>query len=114
MDMVAKLDKLYPHLRKGKRCHFCGKPAEHIHHIISRQVLLLRFDLKNLLPLCSDCHRLIHDKGFSVENYISPSRWLYLEQMKNIQFQDYLIAHNLTRDEFFREQEQLLKEQING
>lgn len=113
MDMVAKkLDRLYPALRS--KCHFCGREANAIHHIISRSNLLLRYDLKNLIPICDDCHRLIHDKGFDVLNFLSPSRRLYLEQMKNIQFQDYLITHNLTREEFFKTKEKELKEAING
>ena len=114
VDWIKKLDALYPKLSRNARCYFCGRKAEHQHHIIKRDCLLLRYDSKNLLSVCAACHAFIHNKGANIENYISPSRWLYLEQMKNIQFQDYLIAHNLTRDEFFREQEQLLKEAING
>lgn len=115
MDMVAKLDRLYPQLRnRWTRCHFCGKPTEHIHHIKGRSNLLIRFDIRNLLPLCADCHRLVHNKGLNVELYISPSRWLYLEQVSRIQLQDYLIANNLTREEFFKQKEKELKEIING
>lgn len=112
MDMVAKLDRLYPQLRS--KCYLCGRAASSIHHIVPRANLLLRYDLNNLVSICDDCHRLIHDKGFDLANYISPTRWLYLEQMKNIQLQDYLLAHNLTREEFFKLKEKELKEAING
>lgn len=115
MDMVAKLDTLYPQLRKVQsKCHFCDNEVSEIHHIIGRANLLTRYDLANLLPVCQNCHRLIHNHGLKIENYISPSRWLHLQQLKNIQFQDYLISHNLTRDEFFKIKEQELKEAING
>lgn len=111
-SMVTRLDKLYPKLRN--RCHFCGRKATSMHHIKPRHSLLIRYDLKNLLPVCDDCHRLIHDKSLKVENFISPQRWLYLNQMEQIQFQDYLLAHNLTREEFFKLKEKELKEAING
>lgn len=115
MDMVAKLDSIYPQLRRRwTRCHFCGATSEHIHHIKGRSNLLIRYDLKNLIPLCADCHRLIHDKGIKVQNYITPSRWLYLTQMENIQIQDWLLTHNQTREEFLRQKEKELKEIING
>lgn len=115
MDMVAKLDKLYPQLRnRWTRCHFCGKPTEQIHHIKRRNHLLIRYDIRNLLPLCGDCHRLIHDKSLNIEFFIPTARWLYLEKMEKIQFQDYLLGHGLTRDEFFKQKEKELKEIING
>ena len=111
-DWVAKLDRLYPNLRScWTRCLFCGRPSSEIHHIVHRNNLLLRFDLNNLIPLCHDCHSLVHLKN--LELYLPPARWLYLEQMKQIQFQDYLIAHNLTREEFFKQKEKELKEQLN-
>ena len=113
MDMVAKLDRLYPKLQNKMKCHFCGKPSSQIHHIITRANILLRYDLTNLLPVCDDCHRLIHDKGLNVEFFLPPARWLYLQKMKNIQFQDYLLGHGLTRDDFFKQKEKELKEAIN-
>lgn len=115
MDMVAKLDNLYPKLRNcWTKCHLCGRRTSEIHHIIGRQKLLLRFDIRNLLPLCADCHRLIHDKSLNLSFFIPTARWLYLEQMSHIQFQDYLLGHGLTRDEFFKQKEKELKEIING
>ena len=113
MDMVAKLDRLYPQLlRVNPKCRFCGREAHAIHHIIGRANLLLRYDLNNLIPICDDCHRLVHDKG--IEMFIPPLRMYYLNTMKNIQFQDYLLSHNLTREEFFKQKETELKERING
>ena len=110
---VEKLDRLYPQLKRcWKRCHFCGRPTEHIHHIKGRSNILIRHDIKNLIPLCADCHRLVHLN--QLELMIPPSRWLYLEEMNNIQFQDYLLAHNMTRDEFFKLRETELKETIYG
>ena len=114
VDWEKRLDRIYPKLTQNSRCAICGRKAEHQHHIKPRANELLRYDTKNLLSLCGDCHHLIHDKGIKIENYISPARWLYLNKMMNIQFQDYLLEHNLTRDEFFAKQEKKLKEAING
>ena len=47
---------------KGKRCMICGRPAEHIHHLIggtANRRLSERFGLVE--PLCADCHRLVHE-----------------------------------------------------
>ena len=111
---MEKLDRLYPLLRKGKRCHFCGKPATEIHHIRGRSNLLLRYDLKNLIPLCSDCHSLVHLKKMNLDFYISMFRMDYLNKMSRIQFQDYLLSHDMTREDFFKQKLIDLKEAIYG
>lgn len=111
-EWVKKLDKVYPLLRKNKRCHFCGKPATEIHHIRGRSNLLLRYDLNNLLPLCRDCHSLVHLKN--IDLYISMFRMDYLNKMSRIQFQDYLLSHDLTREDFFKLKLKELKEAIYG
>lgn len=112
MDYIDKLDRLYPKLSHGQRCYFCKRPAVHIHHIRPRANLLLRYDLQNLLPLCADCHELAHQKNMDL--YISIFRMDYLNKMSRIQFQDYLLANDLTREEFFKLKEKELKEAING
>lgn len=109
---MEKLDRLYPLLRVGRRCHFCGKPAEHIHHIRGRSNLLLRYDLNNLLPLCADCHRLVHLKNLDL--YIPMFRMDYLNKMSRTQFQDYLLSHDMTREDFFKQKAKELKEAIYG
>lgn len=114
VDWKKKLDALYPKLSQNARCALCGKKAEHQHHIIPRANDLLRYDVKNLLPLCHDCHSLVHDKNLNLSFFIPTARWLYLEQMSRIQFQDYLLGHGLTRDEFFKQKEKELKEIINA
>lgn len=110
--MVAKLDRLYPKIKIGKHCHMCNKPATDVHHIVRRDNYVLRFDLNNLLPLCRDCHRLIHDKGEEALLYISWSRAEYLRTLKNIQLQDYLLINGLTKEEFFKRKERELLEEI--
>ena len=113
-EWVAKLDRIYPLLRKGRRCHFCGRPAEHIHHIRGRANILLRYDLNNLLPVCADCHSLIHLNHLNLDLYISMFRMDYLNKMSRIQFQDYLLSHDMTREDFYKEKLNDLKEAIYG
>jgi hypothetical protein len=111
-NMVAKLDRLYPLLKRHKPCTMCGRQSTDVHHIIGRDNILLRFDLNNLLPLCRDCHRLVHKTRRGALDYISWSRADYLETMANVQFQDYLLANGLTREEFFKIKEKELMEEI--
>lgn len=114
VDWIKKLDALYPKLSANKRCYFCGKKAEHQHHIRPRSNYLLRYDLLNLLPVCGNCHHNIHEKRLNLDLYISVFRMDYLNKLSRVQFQDYLLSHNLTRDEFFKQKEQELKEAIYG
>ena len=110
-DMVAKLDRLYPKLRHNKPCFLCGRQSTEIHHIIHRDNMILRYDLKNLIPLCSECHHNLHDRN--IEIYIPVFRMEYLNTLKNTQFQDYLLQRNLTKKEFFKLKEFELRREIN-
>lgn len=107
--MRDKLDRLYPKLVIGRKCFFCGKPAENMHHIIPCSNILLRWDLENLLPVCYNCHQALHNAPHDIRLYIGLVRQAYLDEMKNINFQDYLRVHNLTREEFYKIKEFELK-----
>ena len=47
-------------------CQYCGKPTEHIHHLIP---IFKGGDnrISNLIPLCAECHGLIHNKNFKYD-----------------------------------------------
>lgn len=107
--MIAKLDKLYPKLSRGRKCYFCGKPSENIHHIIPRSNTLLRYDLENLLPVCYNCHQALHNHSCDIALYIGLSRYAYLEEMSKVNFKDYLLNNNLTKEEFFKLKEKELR-----
>ena len=101
------------------RCHICGGNAEAIHHIIGRANKVLRYDFINLLPVCTACHRKIHDEGLDVSKYVSPERWQYLQQIKNKSYRDLLIFEYMqTEDEFLKDCKKtilkILKGSING
>lgn len=110
--MEARLDRLYPKLRINRKCANpnCGNPSQHIHHIIRRNVDLLRFDVKNLLPLCEKCHRQIHDEGLYNRgmDFIDEETKAYLLKMKNVDFKQYLLELGITKEDFFKIKEKEL------
>ena len=107
-----KLDRLYPKLRIGRKCAnpACNRQAAHIHHIVRRNVDLLRYDINNLLPLCEECHRQIHDEGLYNRgmDFVDEQRRNYLQRMKNIDFKQFLLELNITKDDFFAQKEREL------
>ena len=44
---------------QGDRCLLCGKPVEHLHHIVPRSQNGMN-TLENLAGLCEDCHEKVH------------------------------------------------------
>lgn len=107
-----KLDRLYPKLRIGRKCAnpACNHQAAHMHHIVRRNVDLLRYDVNNLLPLCEECHRQIHDEGLYNRgmNFVDEQRRNYLQRMKNVDFKQFLLELNITKDDFFAQKEREL------
>jgi 5-methylcytosine-specific restriction endonuclease McrA len=56
------------HDRDGNKCLNCGVKSDMVqkHHVRPlREFSNLRYDLNNIVTLCSDCHRLAHD----IKNY---------------------------------------------
>jgi hypothetical protein len=48
----------------GLKCWVCGRPEEVMHHIIEKShSLRLRWEEKNLMPLCRSCHARHHLAG---------------------------------------------------
>lgn len=48
--------------RDHAECQRCGVTGEHIHHIVSFEVIELRAKLDNLVLLCKRCHNWVHSK----------------------------------------------------
>lgn len=113
-----ELDRIYPRLRHGKKCANpnCSNYAHHVHHIVGRTDKLLRHDVDNLIPLCTECHADIHDKGLYNRgmDFIDENRREYLSRMRNIVFKDYLLQNNLTEEEFYKIQKQKLLKAISS
>ena len=49
------------------KCAICGKGATSLHHILfkSQNKALIKCKL-NLIPLCNECHKLIHKKDGAI------------------------------------------------
>lgn len=110
-----ELDYLVQQFCENRRCQICGiHKAEAIHHIIGRANKVLRYDFINLLPVCNACHRKIHDEGLDISKYITPTRWQYLQQVKNKSYRDLLIfEYGMTEDEFLKSSKAQLKEKLD-
>lgn len=62
-------------------CEWCGKPAEHGHHMVARaQGYTLMFNLENGVALCAGCHNRFHH----VE---SLSGWLKFKQQRPLSYE---------------------------
>lgn len=118
--MEKELDRLVQALADTQYCHICAKrhkglrKAEAIHHIIGRANKMLRYEIANLLPVCYDCHRAIHDGKIKQEDYINPVIWRWLNQVKNQSYKDYLLFEmgGITKQEHLKRCKQTITSQL--
>ena len=98
------------------RCGICGlswtSGALEAHHIIKRRRKLTRWDYRNGIPLCKECHTLAHTKAG--EMIISRRHPYYndLVNMECINFKDYLLTTGGTENEFRYRMLKELKEKV--
>ena len=98
------------------RCGICGLSwkagALEAHHIIKRRRKFTRWDWRNGIPLCKECHALAHTK--KGELFISRRHPYYadLVNMECINFKDYLVAIGMTENEFRQRTLKELKEKV--
>lgn len=86
-----QLDKLVQIASSNHKCVVCGKPAECYHHLIGRANPMTRYDRVNLLPVCYDCHRDIHDGKVNDWDYVSEEKKELLNELKKMSYKDFLI-----------------------
>lgn len=77
------VQKLHSH------CLMCGGQVEVAHHFVHKsKSLALRYDIKNLIPLCGKCHcKLHHDEtywGAFLRGKMSDEDFNYLQKQKQI------------------------------
>lgn len=113
--MIDRCEKLYPKLRYGRCCLAClaawrVRPADVIHHYIRRANPITRYLLPNLIPLCNECHQKIHDGKLTEP--ISEQQKDYLQTLANKSLKGICIAKGITKEEYFREQYERMKEQV--
>ena len=102
--------------QKGNFCYNpeCGNLAHSVHHIIRVRHKLTRYDVRNGLPLCAECHRRAQRSiGWDMDMIpIRDKEWL--REASNINIKDYLVQHGKTEKEWMKEQGEELKAIIKG
>lgn len=107
--MNKQLDRLFQELSQGKRCEYCGRPAECIHHLIEKsRSEYLRYDVKNACPVCIECHNKIH--AGKIKPFISD----YLRMYENTSLKSWLLERGITLKEYEQEKIKELKGILNG
>ena len=121
MPTVKELDRLTQELSHNQLCRVCAKvfhtykSADCIHHVEPRNNFILRYDISNLIPICNDCHRLIHDTDkIRDEDYVAKECLAYINQYRNKSYKDWLIFEKqITEEEYFKECKNNLKQWKN-
>jgi len=97
----STLDKLWSKavkMRYFNRCAACGCNGVEAHHVVRRAKKVLRWDILNGIPLCTECHRWAH----TLEGDMWVKQHVDLEYLvtHDINLADYCIQHDVTKDEF--------------
>ena len=101
--------------QKGKVCYACRSNMAHsVHHIIRVRHKLTRYDVRNGLPLCAECHRHAQRSiGWDMD-MIPTGDKVWLRVASNINIKDYLVRNGKTEKEWMKEQGEELKAIIKG
>lgn len=116
MKIEAKedtLDKLVQQWACKQRSAMSLKPAQVGHHIVRRNVNLLRWDILNIMPLTNEEHRYVHAHKKEVWGSFEPTRRSYLTQQSLIDFRNYLLKNGKTYNEFLDEKLDFWKGKAN-
>ena len=103
VQVWASLQKSYI---SGSRKNIVG------HHFYSRGTKLLRWDIRNIIPLTFEEHADVHNGKLSIE-IKNPFREKFLDEMSKKNFKDYLLENNLTEKDFAIRCNKKLKEKIS-
>jgi hypothetical protein len=101
----------------GNRCIICNNmniPELECHHIVKRRKKVLKYEIKNGVPVCKHgCHSKIDSlEGLEfLKDYID---FEYLKKYENVVFKQYLTDRGMTENEFLQEKAAELKEYIKG
>ncbi len=110
---IRKLDALVQKWACRQVSYVSGYRAECGHHYIGRANLLLRWNLKNIIPLTMAEHRQLHDGNLNWD-ISNPFRKQVLINMKNKGLKSYLLEKGLTLEDFLKERETELLEALKG
>lgn len=94
-----ELDALVQKWAATQRSYLSYRPAEVGHHYYGRRMELLRWDLLNIIPLTDEEHKLYHSGKILIE-IKNPFRELYLAQRAAMDYKQYLLENQLSKEEF--------------
>jgi len=96
---------------KGEYCRNpeCSELAQGTHHIIKRRYRVLRYDVKNGIPLCMRCHPIADRSAPWALTLIPREDADYLTQMSVYTLPEWLSINHQTRDEFLEQEADELK-----
>ena len=112
-NQEKELDALTQKWACMQKSYISYLPAECGHHYIGRSNKLLRWDLRNIIPLTYKEHTDVHNGSLFID-IKNPFRLQYLQNMKNKNFKDYLLEHNLSVQEFMNIKYMELKKAIDN
>jgi hypothetical protein len=89
-----------------------------MHHIIRRVNKILRWDWRNGLPVCQECHNRIHSEGgfndWVEAVVIGPQKMDFLRGLSRGGYHLFLMERGWTEKEFFRRTAIMLDEQLDA
>ncbi len=109
---IKELDALVQKWAAKQRSEMSRMPAQCGHHYIGRKEMITRWDLRNIVPLTFDEHRLLHD-GVVDWDIGNPFRRQFLINQKNKGIKQYLLENKMSVDEFMQDCKQKILEALN-
>lgn len=102
MSLEDENDRLVQEWACKQKSYLSRQRAECGHHYYGRRHILLRWDTANIIPLTFKQHQNVHERNIIIE-IKNPFRKLYLDNMVNKDFKDYLLEHGMTKEDFIKE-----------
>lgn len=109
--LEAENDKLVQIWASRKRSYISGKQAECGHHYYSRRCKLLRWDLKNIIPLTFEEHTKLH-AGKLKYKMLNPCNIIYLNRLHGKDYKEFLLEKCMTDEDFIKMCNKKLKEAL--
>ncbi|MFW6120728.1 MAG: HNH endonuclease [Petrotogales bacterium] len=97
----------------NNKCAFCGKVSDDLqcHHIIKRRKRLTRYDWRNGILLCSECHREADTKKGELKiKELIPHIYETIIEYENVLYKHFLTNIGMTDNEFRKIELQELKD----
>ena len=96
------------------RCGLCwqqNQPLE-AHHINKRRKVVTRWDWRDGIALCPQCHKLAHTKKGELLIAERHPHYTWLVEMEQVNYKDFRLAAGITDAEFREDMLRKLKEKV--